>query len=420
MLTRLTQRKKARLNRRSGATAFLLDAEERGIAETLLALDGQETPLIARSPSTAHSSLALYADAKDLGGFSGGSPTAEASFAASSPGVSTAMEAVATVLQSPPRRLAPKFDARLKHSLRKVATNGIVELSEAVRELHNGMYETGLQIVEDQLFSTALQTLANKLAPLAGLDETAISRHIEEILSSALARRLAWDEARAAFDVVEYDAVARVTRVGEEELTRELTGPATDLLDSKGIARVGTKVEPGDVLVGKCIPLAPGPLTAEEKLVRAIFKEKADPIRDTSLRLPPGTPGVVLEVEAFARRAGDELPPGVNDLVRISVVRARPLLDELGGASIPESFKLLLKEMQTLALPLGLAETHATEEADEDDLLRAAEELGIDLSAVRVKEGPSEQSEADRSEHGRDAVDETTETPSTATEGGTN
>ncbi len=110
--------------------------------------------------------------------------------------------------------------------------------------------------------------------------------------------------------------------MGPEEITREIPNVGEDALrdlDQRGIVRVGAEVKPGDILVGKVTPKGETELTAEERLLRAIFGEKAREVRDTSLRVPHGEQGIVVDVKVFSREDGDELSPGVNQLVRVYI-----------------------------------------------------------------------------------------------------
>src|SRR6476660_1903864 len=128
----------------------------------------------------------------------------------------------------------------------------------------------------------------------------------------------------------------RTTKLGDEEITRDIPNRSEESLrnlDDRGIVRIGAEVGSGDLLVGKVTPKGETELTAEEKLIRAIFKEKAREVRDTSLKVPHGAGGVVIDVLTFSRDAGDDLPPGVNDLVRVYVAIKRKIAegDKLAG-----------------------------------------------------------------------------------------
>src|SRR3989454_2527844 len=151
-----------------------------------------------------------------------------------------------------------------------------------------------------------------------------------------LSKRLVQDDELTSIHVEEYEVDARTTKLGEEEITRDIPNRSEESLrnlDDRGIVRVGAEVISGDLLVGKVTPKGETELTAEEKLIRAIFKEKAREVRDTSLKVPHGEGGVVIDVLTFSRDAGDDLPPGVNDLVRVYVATKRKIAegDKLAG-----------------------------------------------------------------------------------------
>jgi DNA-directed RNA polymerase subunit beta len=151
-----------------------------------------------------------------------------------------------------------------------------------------------------------------------------------------LSKRLVSDDELTSIHIEEYEIDARTTKLGEEEITRDIPNRSEESLrnlDDRGIVRVGAEVASGDLLVGKVTPKGETELTAEEKLIRAIFKEKAREVRDTSLKVPHGEGGVVIEVKTFSRDAGDDLPPGVNDLVRVFVAKKRKISegDKLAG-----------------------------------------------------------------------------------------
>jgi DNA-directed RNA polymerase subunit beta len=151
-----------------------------------------------------------------------------------------------------------------------------------------------------------------------------------------LSRRLVKDDELTSIHIEEYEVDARTTKLGDEEVTRDIPNRSEESLrnlDDRGIVRVGAEVGSGDLLVGKVTPKGETELTAEEKLIRAIFKEKAREVRDTSLKVPHGEGGVVIDVKTFSRDAGDDLPPGVNDLVRVFVAKKRKISegDKLAG-----------------------------------------------------------------------------------------
>jgi DNA-directed RNA polymerase subunit beta len=151
-----------------------------------------------------------------------------------------------------------------------------------------------------------------------------------------LSKRLVSDDELTSIHIEEYEIDARTTKLGEEEITRDIPNRSEESLrnlDDRGIVRVGAEVASGDLLVGKVTPKGETELTAEEKLIRAIFKEKAREVRDTSLKVPHGEGGVVIDVKTFSRDEGDDLPPGVNDLVRVFVAKKRKISegDKLAG-----------------------------------------------------------------------------------------
>ena len=151
-----------------------------------------------------------------------------------------------------------------------------------------------------------------------------------------LSNRLVQDDELTSIHIEEYEIDARTTKLGDEEITRDIPNRSEESLrnlDDRGIVRIGAEVASGDLLVGKVTPKGETELTAEEKLIRAIFKEKAREVRDTSLKVPHGEGGVVIDVKTFSRDEGDDLPPGVNDLVRVFVAKKRKIAegDKLAG-----------------------------------------------------------------------------------------
>ena len=151
-----------------------------------------------------------------------------------------------------------------------------------------------------------------------------------------LSRRIVKDDELTSIHIEEYEIDARTTKLGDEEITRDIPNRSEESLrnlDDRGIVRIGAEVGSGDLLVGKVTPKGETELTAEEKLIRAIFKEKAREVRDTSLKVPHGEGGVVIDVKTFSRDEGDDLPPGVNELVRVFVAKKRKIAegDKLAG-----------------------------------------------------------------------------------------
>ncbi|HEY6053187.1 MAG TPA: hypothetical protein VIU86_04605, partial [Gaiellaceae bacterium] len=151
-----------------------------------------------------------------------------------------------------------------------------------------------------------------------------------------LSERLVKDDVLSSIHIHEYEIDARSTKLGDEEITRDIPNRSEESLkdlDDRGVVRIGAEVGSGDLLVGKVTPKGETELTAEEKLIRAIFKEKAREVRDTSLKVPHGEGGKVIDVKTFSREAGDDLPPGVNELVRVYVAKKRKIAegDKLAG-----------------------------------------------------------------------------------------
>ena len=151
-----------------------------------------------------------------------------------------------------------------------------------------------------------------------------------------LSERVVKDDLLTSIHIEEYEVEARDTKLGPEEITREIPNVGEDVLanlDEDGIIRIGAEVFPGDVLVGKVTPKGETELTAEERLLRAIFGEKAREVRDTSLKVPHGETGRVISVRTFSRENGDDLSPGVNELVRVYVAQKRKINegDKLAG-----------------------------------------------------------------------------------------
>ncbi|MGI5201436.1 DNA-directed RNA polymerase subunit beta [Spirillospora sp. CA-108201] len=145
-----------------------------------------------------------------------------------------------------------------------------------------------------------------------------------------LSQRLVQDDVLSSIHIEEHEVDARDTKLGPEEITRDIPNVSEEVLadlDERGIIRIGADVVPGDILVGKVTPKGETELTPEERLLRAIFGEKAREVRDTSLKVPHGEQGKVIGVRVFSRDDGDELPPGVNELVRVYVAQKRKITD---------------------------------------------------------------------------------------------
>ena len=151
-----------------------------------------------------------------------------------------------------------------------------------------------------------------------------------------LNERLVMEDVFTSIHVEEYECDARDTKLGPEEITRDIPGVGDDALkylDERGIIMVGAEVTAGDILVGKVTPKGETDLTAEERLLRAIFGEKAREVRDTSLKVPHGESGIIVDVKVFTREAGDEMNPGVNQVVRVYIAQKRKISvgDKMAG-----------------------------------------------------------------------------------------
>lgn len=151
-----------------------------------------------------------------------------------------------------------------------------------------------------------------------------------------ISEKLVKEDVYSSIHIEEYESEARDTKLGNEEITREVPNMGEEALkdlDERGIVRIGAEVRSGDILVGKVTPKGETELTAEERLLRAIFGEKAREVRDTSLRVPHGEGGIIVDVKVFTRQEGDELSPGVNQLVRVYVAQKRKISvgDKMAG-----------------------------------------------------------------------------------------
>jgi len=196
--------------------------------------------------------------------------------------------------------------------------------------------------------------------------------------------------------IEEYECDARDTKLGPEEITRDIPNVAEDVLrdlDDRGIIRVGAEVRPGDILVGKVTPKGETELTAEERLLRAIFGEKAREVRDTSLRVPHGEAGKIVDVKVFTRENGDELPPGVNQLVRCYIAQKRKISegDKMAGRHgnkgvvsriMPKEDMPFLPDgtpVQIVLNPLGVPSRMNIGQVLETHLGRAAAAIGMQI-----------------------------------------
>ena len=184
-----------------------------------------------------------------------------------------------------------------------------------------------------------------------------------------LNERLVRDDVYTSIHIEEYESESRDTKLGPEEITRDIPNVGEDALkdlDERGIIRIGAEVHAGDILVGKVTPKGETELTAEERLLRAIFGEKAREVRDTSLRVPHGEAGIVVDVKVFTRENGDELSPGVNKVVRVYIAQKRKISvgDKMAGRHGNKGVvSRILPQEDMPFLPDGTSARHRAEPA---------------------------------------------------------
>ncbi|NPV26984.1 MAG: DNA-directed RNA polymerase subunit beta [Firmicutes bacterium] len=222
-----------------------------------------------------------------------------------------------------------------------------------------------------------------------------------------ISEKLVKEDMFTSIHIEEYECDARDTKLGPEEITRDIPNVGEDVLkdlDERGIIRVGAEVRPGDILVGKVTPKGETELTAEERLLRAIFGEKAREVRDTSLRVPHGEAGKVVDVKVFSRENGDELAPGVNQLVRVYIAQKRKISegDKMAGRHgnkgvisriLPEEDMPFMPDgtpIEIVLNPLGVPSRMNIGQVLECHLGWAAKTLGIKV-ATPVFDGASEE-----------------------------
>jgi RNA polymerase rpb2, domain 6 len=235
-----------------------------------------------------------------------------------------------------------------------------------------------------------------------------------------ISERLVEDDVYTSIHIEEYECAARDTKLGSEEITRDVPGVGDDALkdlDERGIIRIGAEVRAGDILVGKVTPKGETELTAEERLLRAIFGEKAREVRDTSLKVPHGAYGVIVDAKVFSRDNGDELQPGVNQNVRIYIAQKRKISvgDKMAGRHgnkgvvsrvIPVEDMPFLPNGRPLDIvlnPLGVPSRMNIGQVLEIHLSLAAKALGFNL-ATPVFDGANENDIMDMLEIANDYV----------------
>jgi len=202
---------------------------------------------------------------------------------------------------------------------------------------HKPIVELGEKVRAEQVLADGSSTDQGELALGANLLVAFMpfeGYNFEDAI--VISERLVKEDVLSSIHIHEYEIDARSTKLGDEEITRDIPNRSEESLkdlDERGVVRIGAEVGSGDLLVGKVTPKGETELTAEEKLIRAIFKEKAREVRDTSLKVPHGEGGVVIDVKTFSRDNGDDLSPGVNELVRVYVAKKRKISegDKLAG-----------------------------------------------------------------------------------------
>ncbi len=241
-----------------------------------------------------------------------------------------------------------------------------------------------------------------------------------------ISERLVEDDVYTSIHIEEYECAARDTKLGSEEITRDVPGVGDEALkdlDERGIIRIGAEVRAGDILVGKVTPKGETELTAEERLLRAIFGEKAREVRDTSLKVPHGAYGVIVDAKVFSRDNGDELQPGVNQNVRIYIAQKRKISvgDKMAGRHgnkgvvsrvIPVEDMPFLPNGRPLDIvlnPLGVPSRMNIGQVLEIHLSLAAKALGFNL-ATPVFDGANENDIMDMLEIANDYVNTDLET----------
>ena len=222
-----------------------------------------------------------------------------------------------------------------------------------------------------------------------------------------ISEQLVRDDVFTSIHIEEYECEARDTKLGPEEITRDIPNVGEDALkdiDERGIIRIGAEVRSGDILVGKVTPKGETELTAEERLLRAIFGEKAREVRDTSLRVPHGEAGIIVDIKVFTRENGDELTPGVNELVRCYIAQKRKISvgDKMAGRHgnkgvisriLPEEDMPFLPDGRPLQIclnPLGVPSRMNIGQVLEVHLGLAASKMGWHI-ATPVFDGATEQ-----------------------------
>ena len=306
-------------------------------------------------------------------------------------------------------------------------TEDIYHLTKFLRSNQSNCYNQrpivvkGDHVEEGEVIADGASTSNGELAlgknPLIGFMTWEGYNYEDAVLIS---ERLVRDDVYTSVHIEEHEIEARDTKLGPEEITRDVTGVSEDTLkdlDERGIIRIGAEVRAGDILVGKVTPKGETEPTAEEKLLRAIFGEKAREVRDTSLRVPHGEYGIVVDAKVFTRQNGDELPPGVNKSVRVYIAQKRKISvgDKMAGRHgnkgvvsrvLPVEDMPFLPNGRPLDIvlnPLGVPSRMNIGQVLEIHLSLAAKALGFNISTP-VFDGANEKDIGDALEMANDYV----------------
>ena len=287
--------------------------------------------------------------------------------------------------------------------------------------------DVGQRVEKGQIIADGASTSNGELAlgknPLIGFMTWEGYNYEDAVL---LSERLVQEDIYTSVHISEFEADARDTKLGPEEITRDIPNVGEDALkdlDERGIVRIGAEVRPNDILVGKVTPKGETELTAEERLLRAIFGEKAREVRDTSLRVPHGETGIVVDVKIFTRDNGDDVGPGVNQLVRVYIAQKRKISvgDKMAGRHgnkgvvsrvLPIEDMPFLPNGRPLDIvlnPLGIPSRMNIGQVLETHLSLAAKALGWKISTP-VFDGANEVDIMDTLEMANDYVNEDWET----------
>ena len=258
--------------------------------------------------------------------------------------------------------------------------------------------DLGQRVEADQIIADGASTCKGELAlgknPLIGFMTWEGYNYEDAVL---LSEKLVQEDVYTSVHISEFEADARDTKLGPEEITRDIPNVGEDALkdlDDRGIIRIGAEVRPNDILVGKVTPKGETELTAEERLLRAIFGEKAREVRDTSLRVPHGETGIIVDVKVFTRENGDDVGPGVNQLVRVYIAQKRKISvgDKMAGSHGNKGFVSRLLPVEDMPFlpngrpldivlnPLGIPSRMNIGQVLETHLSLAAKALGWKIS----------------------------------------